>query len=360
MKKTIDLESLLRPNIRRIVPYSSARSEYFGDARIFLDANENYRNYLGESAPRRNRYPDPLQRELKARIAYLLGVEADQLFLGNGSDEAIDLLYRAFVRPGTDSAVIMPPTYGVYRVFADLNDAGITEVPLQADFSPDLDALEQTVNTAASDRLKLLFVCTPNNPTGNSVPPDSLKRILELFPGIVAVDEAYQDFSREPSALTLLGEYGNLVVLRTFSKAWGLAGVRFGIAAASREIAEVLSKIKYPYNVGSAAMEEVAQVLDHRSEVMEGIAEIIRSREDLVRQLSQLAAVRRVHSSQANFLLVEFDDAEDTYRRLSSRGIIVRSRTREPGCRNTLRITVGSPQENAALIAALREMEGEV
>ncbi len=363
MKKSIDLDRLLRPNIRTITPYSSARSEFSGSANIFLDANENFRDFLSpwdaQKAPR-NRYPDPFQRDLKERVAAVFGVTADMLFLGNGSDEAIDLLYRAFAVPGADRAVIMPPTYGVYQVFADVNDIQTIRVPLTDEFTVDLDELEKCISAEPAEHLKLLFVCSPNNPTGNPVDRNELVSMLNLFPGIVVVDEAYQDFSSWPSALGLLPDFDNLVVLRTFSKGWGMAGVRFGMAVSSPGIAEVLRNIKYPYNLSTPAQEEVLRVLEVQDEVRKGIQEITVSREHLAAEIAGLAYVEKVYPSQANFILVRTVDADALYTLLREQGIIIRNRTREPGCAGCVRITVGSAEENAALLSAMKKLEGTV
>jgi len=363
MKKSIDLDRLLRPNIRSITPYSSARSEFSGSANIFLDANENFRDFLSpwdaQKAPR-NRYPDPFQRDLKERVAAVFGVAADMLFLGNGSDEAIDLLYRAFAVPGADRAVIMPPTYGVYQVFADVNDIQTIRVPLTDEFTVDLDELKKCISAEPAEHLKLLFVCSPNNPTGNPVGRNELVSILNLFPGIVVVDEAYQDFSSWPSALGLLPDFDNLVVLRTFSKGWGMAGVRFGMAVSSPGIAEVLRNIKYPYNLSTPAQEEVLRVLEVQDEVRKGIQEITVSREHLAAEIAGLAYVEKVYPSQANFILVRTVDADALYTLLREQGIIIRNRTREPGCAGCVRITVGSAEENAALLSAMKKLEGTV
>jgi len=245
-----EIYQLLRQNIRNIKPYASARSEYAGKAKVFLDANENYKSFVDQ---RSNRYPDPLQMELRKEISELKGVPQDRIFLGNGSDEAIDLLYRAFADPRIDRAVIMPPTYGVYQVFADINDVETLRVPLQEEcFTADLQGIDVVVNHLDyADTMKLLFICSPNNPTGNSIPLDHIEFILNSFPGIVAVDEAYQDFSEKPSALSLLDNHWNLAVLQTFSKAWGLAGARVGMAFADPGIISALNSIKYPYNMAN-------------------------------------------------------------------------------------------------------------
>jgi len=358
MSKSINLQELLRPNIRGISPYSSARSEFSGDAEVFLDANENFQDFVETSGFPRNRYPDPFQRELKERIATLFGISAETLFLGNGSDEAIDLLYRAFAVPGVDKAIIMPPTYGVYKVFADVNDIEVMRLPLTDEFSIDLDALREMVMSEPVHQLKLLFVCSPNNPTGNSVNPAVLKQVLEIFPGVVVVDEAYQDFSSHPSALALLGSYENLVVLRTFSKAWGLANVRLGMAIASPEIAAVLKNIKYPYNLSGPAQEVALSALEAEPQVREGIREIITSRGELAEALTEIPYVKHVYPSDANFILVKVSDADRLYQELRRRGIIIRNRNSEPGCEGCVRITIGSDRENERLVSVMKSLGG--
>lgn len=358
MSKRINLQELLRPNIRGISPYSSARSEFSGDAEVFLDANENFQDFVEASGSPRNRYPDPFQRELKNRVAELFGISADMLFLGNGSDEAIDLLYRAFAVPGVDKAVILPPTYGVYKVFADVNDIEVIRIPLTSMFTIDLDLLRSGLSAEPVTQLKLLFICSPNNPTGNSVDPAALKQVLEMFPGIVVVDEAYQDFSTNPSALELLDSYENLVVLRTFSKAWGLANVRFGMAISSPEIAEVLRNIKTPYNLSGPAQEVAAQALDAEALVREGIRNIIASRKQLVEVLKAIPYVSYVYPSDANFILVKVSDADRLYLELRKMGIIIRNRNKEPGCEGCVRITIGSERENERLVSAMKSLGG--
>lgn len=356
MSKSFNLKELLRPNIRGISPYSSARSEFSGDAEVFLDANENFQEFVETSGSPRNRYPDPFQRKLKNRVAKLFGVSTETLFLGNGSDEAIDLLYRAFAVPGVDKAVIMPPTYGVYKVFADVNDIEVIPVPLTSTFTIDLESLQNIVESEPVTRLKLLFVCSPNNPTGNSADPAILKKVLEIFPGIVVVDEAYQDFSNNPSALDLLDSYENLVVLRTFSKAWGLANVRLGMAIASPEIAEVLKNIKYPYNLSGPAQEVAAEALDTEALVREGMRKIIASREQLTAALNEVSYVNYIYPSDANFILVKVSDADRLYQELRSLGIIIRNRNSEPGCEGCVRITIGSDAENERLVSAMKSL----
>lgn len=338
-------ENLLRDNIRRLRPYSSARSEFKGAARIFLDANENpFDNGL-------NRYPDPLQRALKARIAAWRGVQPEQIFLGNGSDEAIDLLVRMFCEPGRDRIIILPPTYGMYEVCADICGVEVAPIPLSADFQPDVEAI-----LAASDgRSKLLFVCSPNNPTGNVFDTALLRALLRGFPGIVVVDEAYGDFSARPGALSLIDEYENLVVLQTFSKAWGLAGIRLGMAFAQAPLIEWFNKVKPPYNVNQLTQNAAMEALQQPELFHSQLATILAERATLEQALPFLPMVEQVFPSDANFILVKTAEPNDLYRHLVSVGIIVRNRSSVTLCEGCLRITVGTPEENRQLLDALKQ-----
>lgn len=353
-RRTIDVQNLLRENIRTITPYSSARNEFSGQAQVFLDANENFRDFF--SGTGRNRYPDPLQRELKQKAAELLEVPTSQLFLGNGSDEAIDLLFRAFAIPGVDRALIQPPTYGVYSVFAHLNDVGLSVCPLDDEFQMDMGAIERMC-TDDPETLKLLFICSPNNPTGNDINVDDIRHALDIFPGIVVVDEAYQDFSDAPSTVSLLDDYENLVVLRTFSKAWGLANIRIGMACADERIIEVFNNIKYPYNISGIAQETALEALNHQRQVEKNIELIKTERERVVQKLNTFECVVRVYDSSANFLLVKTTDAKRIYTGLKDRGIIIRDRSNQHGCEQSVRITIGSPDENERMLEALEQME---
>ncbi len=345
---------MVRDNIWNIKPYSSARSEFSGSAEVLLDANENYRDFLGGLG--RNRYPDPLQKSVKQKISEVFGIDSERVFLGNGSDEAIDLLYRAFAEPGVDRAVIMPPTYGVYSVFAHLNDVQLVQVGLTSEFQLDLPAIDACVADNPKG-LKLLFICSPNNPTGNDIPLEDIEHVLRTFPGIVVVDEAYQDFSFRISAESLLDSYENLVILRTLSKAWGLANVRLGMAFASPQIIEVLTNIKYPYNLSGPAQETALAALEKKDEVSRGIEEIQKARSVLSTTLENISYVERVYPSAANFLLVKVSDATRLYEELKQRGIIIRNRTHEPGCEECVRITVGSQEENNRLLEAMASLE---
>jgi histidinol-phosphate aminotransferase len=338
-------EHLLRDNIRRLRPYSSARSEFKGAARIFLDANENpFDNGL-------NRYPDPLQRELKVHIAALRGVQPEQIFLGNGSDEAIDLLVRLFCEPGRDHIVILPPTYGMYEVCADICGVEAVQIPLTAAFQPDVAAV-----LAASDaRSKLLFLCSPNNPTGNAFDPLLLETLLRGFPGIVVVDEAYGDFSSRPGALPLIDEYENLVVLQTFSKAWGMAGIRLGMAFAQAPLIEWLNKVKPPYNVNQLTQNAAMEALQQPERFHLELETMLSERAKLEQALPLLPMVEQVFPSDANFILVKTAEPNDLYRHLVAAGIIVRNRSSVILCEGCLRITVGTPEENRQLLNALKQ-----
>jgi histidinol-phosphate aminotransferase len=340
------LHELLRPNILALKPYSSARDEYNGaDATVFLDANENPYN-----APH-NRYPDPLQRDLKALIAPYKGVAADHIFLGNGSDEAIDIVYRTFCRPGVDNVVAIDPTYGMYQVCAEVNDVEYRKVPLTADYQLDADRLL----AATDDHTKLVFLCSPNNPTGNSMQRAAIERILAEFPGMVVVDEAYADFSDEPSFLQSLDRYPHLIVLQTFSKAWGCAAIRLGMAFAAPEVISVFNKIKYPYNVNLLTQQEAMKMLHSVYRVEEWVKTLLEERARLIDAFLELPCCQQIFPTDANFFLTRVTDAKAIYDYLVGRGIIVRNRTNVALCHNCLRITVGTRPENDELLRALRE-----
>ena len=354
------MRELLRENIATLKPYSCARNDFTGEADVYLDANENWQDFVGKVDA--NRYPDPLASQVRKALDEVLGLPFEQTLIGNGSDELIDNLFRCFCRPGKDSVLLMPPTYGAYRVFADINDIKVQTVPLKSDFQLDLPALtsflmqEKQTRTAES-RLKLLFVCSPNNPSGNAFPLSEVKTICSLFDGIVVVDEAYFDFSDQASAISLLGEFSNLVVLRTLSKCWALASARVGIAIASKEIIAVIRSMKYPYNVGGPSQNLALKALGQAEAVKKGLALIKEERKRLAVMLRELSCVQQVYSSDANFFLVRVTDAAAIYHYLLGKGIIVRNRSKEMHCENCLRITVGSREENAALVAALKEYE---
>ncbi|WP_417016459.1 histidinol-phosphate transaminase [Alistipes sp.] len=337
------LEELIRPNIRALQPYSTARDEYAGGAiSTWLDANENpYDNGV-------NRYPDPHQRELKRLVARLKGVREGQIFLGNGSDEAIDLAYRIFCTPGRDNAVSIAPTYGMYRVAADTNDIEMREVALDADFALRTDALL----AAADERTKLLWLCSPNNPTGNRFPTVEIERLLRTFPGMVVLDEAYIDFASEPGFLGRLDEFPNLIILQTLSKAWGMAGLRLGMAFAAEPVAELFARVKYPYNINGPTQAEVIRRLARPVDAQ--VAELRRERERTARALAECRAIERVYPSDANFLLVRTPAPDALYEALIKAGVIVRNRSRVRGCAGCLRITVGRPEENDLLLRTVQ------
>lgn len=339
------ISEYVRKNISQLSPYSCARNEFTGEASVFLDANESPFN-----SPY-NRYPDPLQIELKAKISMIKGVPAENIFLGNGSDEAIDLCFRVFCEPREDNVVAIEPTYGMYKVSADINDVEYRAVDLEEDFSLDAEKL-----LAATDaHTKLIFLCTPNNPTGNSLNAGEVKKVLNEFDGIVVVDEAYSDFSKQPAFRNELENYPNLIVLNTFSKAWACAGIRLGMAFASKEIIGYFNNVKYPYNINILAQTEIAKMLGHRYDVEKWIGLILEERSRLMEAVSILPYCQKVYPTDANFFLAKFDDATKIYNYLMSCGVIVRNRSRIRLCSNCLRITVGSQSENSQLLAAMRK-----
>lgn len=349
------INALVRPAIRSLKPYSSARDEFKSEAwtathssaPIFLDANENsIGSPLDEDF---SRYPDPHQLKLKSLIAGKKALKAEQIFLGNGSDEAIDLLLRAFCEPGRDNAILMPPTYGMYSVQANIHGVETRPAPLLPDFSPDAAA----VKAATDENSKLLFLCSPNNPTGQCLPGNFILEMLRDFPGLVVLDEAYSDFSGKPSWTEQLDKYPNLVVLQTLSKAWGLAGLRIGMAFGHPLVIDVLNKIKYPYNLNAASMRLAEAALQREPEMRAKVAILLAERKRLEAGLSKTSCVQKVFPSDANFLLVRVSDADPIYQYLCANGIIVRNRSREQNCENCLRITVGNPDENDRLLAAL-------
>lgn len=344
-----DLNKILRPNIRDLVPYSSARDEFKGEAKVFLDANENS---FGSPLTRwYNRYPDPLQRAVKQKISEIKGVPAGNIFLGNGSDECIDILIRAFCEPGKDNIMICPPTYGMYEVSAHINDVSLNKVKLTPQFQLDLPAIAEAID----DNTKLIFLCSPNNPTGNSLHREDIEVILNNYRGLVVIDEAYINFSRQRSLTAELSEYPNLVVMQTLSKAWGLAALRVGMAFASEEIIGVMNKVKPPYNINQASQELALQALEEVGQVNDMIREIVKERELLRKALQELGIVENIYPSDANFLLVKVNDARGIYNYLLEKQIVVRDRSRVELCEGCLRITVGTPLENNALVNALNE-----
>jgi len=355
------MKELLRENIANLIPYSCARNDFKGKADVYLDANENWRDYVGDK--NRNRYPDPLCTVLRTALDEVLGLPFSRTVVGNGSDEIIDNLFRMFCRPAKDSVLIMPPTYGAYRVFADINDVAVKEVPLTKDFALDFATLEQVLEREKSERTadsrcKMLFVCSPNNPSGNAFPLDQIERICSLFDGITIVDEAYFDFSPYASAITLQDTFPNLVVLRTLSKCWGLANARVGICIASEELCAVMASMKYPYNVGGPSQEVALEVLKEASPVKKGLDSILTARKKMATELLQIPCVEKIFPSDSNFLLVRVSDATALYRYLAENGIIVRNRSKEKYCDNCLRITIGNEAENNALLACMREFKG--
>jgi histidinol-phosphate aminotransferase len=342
-----DLNKLTRDNVKRLKPYSSARDEFSGEAKVFLDANENS---LGSPLLKwYNRYPDPHQQKLKAAISKIKNIDAAGIFLGNGSDECIDLLYRCFCIPGKDNVIICPPTYGMYEVSAAINDVEIKKAELLPDFQLNVALIESLVDA----NTKLIWICSPNNPTGNSINYQDIELLLNNFNGLVVIDEAYINFSRQHSLLKELKEYSNLVILQTFSKAWGLAALRLGMAFASAAVIELLNKIKPPYNINQATQELALEALQELGQVNDMIKEIVAMREELAKVFQRMPLVEKVYPSDANFLLVKVRDAVDVYEYLLADGIVVRDRSKVSLCDQCLRITIGTEQENTLLVDAL-------
>lgn len=341
-----DVQTLIRKNILSMKPYSSARDEFKGEAEVFLDANEN-----PYPSPY-HRYPDPLQWKVKEKLAEIKGVQPTQIFLGNGSDEAIDLLIRAFCEPNHDSILITEPTYGMYAVCAEVNAVNVQQVVLTQNFDIDLDAFPNTFDATT----KIIFLCSPNNPTGNLLSREKIVEVLKRFYGIVVVDEAYIDFAKSKSFIEELEKYPNLVVLQTFSKAWGLAGLRLGMCFGSEKIIQVLNKIKYPYNVNIQTQELALESLNNAYKKDIWVDEILSQRDKLIKALKSVRIVDKVFHSDANFILARVRDAHDVYKYLMEQKIIVRDRSRVTLCFNCLRITVGTPEENERLIHALKEL----
>ncbi len=345
------LGGLLRENIKKLVPYSSARDEYQGEASVFLDANENA---FGSPLEQQfNRYPDPLQHEIKKRLRDIKGVPVRNIFVGNGSDEAIDILFRSFCNPGVDNVILLPPTYGMYQVSANINDVAVKNVPLTTEYQLNLEGIAEAID----EHTKLIFVCSPNNPTGNSINRADVETLLANFSGIVVVDEAYINFSRQKSFIQELTEYGNLVVMQTLSKAWGLAGLRVGMAFASEEIIEIMNKVKPPYNVNEASQQLALQALANVDQVNGWIREILFQRDKLVLGLKDFDFILDIYPSDANFILVKTTDANGIYNFLVEKGIIVRNRTKVELCEGCLRITVGTPDENTLLLQSLQDFK---
>lgn len=344
-----NLQSILRENIKNLIPYSSARDEFKGTASILLDANEN--SFGSPLSDAYNRYPDPLQISLKERISKVKGVPVKNTFLGNGSDEAIDILIRAFCRPGIDNILILPPTYGMYEVSANINDVAVKKVNLDSDFQLNLDLISESID----ENTKIIFICSPNNPTGNSIFRDDIETVMSNFNGLVVVDEAYINYSRSKSFIQELTEYSNLVVLQTFSKAWGMAGLRLGMAFASEEIIEVFNKIKPPYNINQSTQTLALEALEKVYMVNNWIRDTVKERGNLSNLLEELPFVDRVYPSDANFILVKTDNAIAIYDYLADKGIVVRNRSKVELCEGCLRITIGTPEENKTLFSVLKE-----
>ena len=340
------LEELTRPNIWQLAPYSSARNEYSGHvAHVFLDANENPYNQPF------NRYPDPLQHELKVRISKVKGIPAECIFLGNGSDEAIDLPYRCFTRPGIDNVVAIEPTYGMYKVCADINDVEYRPVLLDENYQITADKL-----LAACDKnTKIIWICSPNNPTGNSINREAILKVINGFDGLVIVDEAYSDFSSEKPLRTAINQIPNLIVLNTLSKAWGCAAIRLGMAFASKEIIGLYNKVKYPYNVNLLTQQQALEALKDPFEVDKWVKLLLQERTRMIQAFKELPICQKVYPTDANFFLAKVNDAQKTYDYLVNKGIIVRNRSRITLCQNCLRITIGNKSENNELLAALRQ-----
>ncbi len=342
-----DIGKLIRPNIRKLEPYSSARDEFTGNALVYLDANENpYNQPL-------NRYPDPLQRELKKLISAIKRVPESMIFTGNGSDEPIDLLIRAFCEPGIDNIISIDPSYGMYQVAAGINNVQVLKVPLSPGFELDATALLTQVNNNS----KLVFLCSPNNPSGNCLDSSEILKVIKGFNGIVVLDEAYIDFAPEKSMMPELIEHRNLVILQTLSKAWGMAGIRLGLAFADQEIIMVLNKIKYPYNINILTQQKALTLLQDTEMKNRWVQVILKEKSRVKDELSEIPGILKIYPSDANFLLVKTTNAREIYDFLVSRGIVVRDRSRVLHCENCLRITIGTPDENDQLIKALNDMK---
>ena len=349
MKKFIDIKNLVRPNVLALEAYSSARDEYTanGSKMIFLDANENP-NETGV-----NRYPDPQQRKLKARLSEIKKISATKILLGNGSDEVLDLIFRAFCEPAKDNIITLPPTYGMYNVLAGINNVESREVLLTEKFEPNVGEIFKKVD----DNTKIIFLCSPNNPTGNSFNKDYITEILKNFKGIVVLDEAYIDFSDQASWIEELDKYPHLIITQTLSKAFGMAGIRLGICYASEEIISILNKIKPPYNVNELTQNRAQYRLQNISEVNREIADILTERDVLSKALLEVGYINKIYRSDANFVLVKVDDALKRYNQLLEKGVVIRNRTTQPLCENTLRFTIGTKDENLKLIKVLKSLD---
>ncbi|MBU2951128.1 histidinol-phosphate transaminase [Tamlana agarivorans] len=348
MNTEFNLDAITRPTIKALKPYSSARDEFQGnsDDMVFLDANENpYENGV-------NRYPDPQQRTVKGLLSEIKGVSTKNILLGNGSDEVLDLIFRAFCEPNQDNVITLPPTYGMYSVLANINAIAIQEVQLDANFQPKVDAILATAN----EKSKLLFLCSPNNPTGNSFEAEAISKLIKTFKGIVVIDEAYIDFSKEESWVSRLVEFPNLIVTQTLSKAYGMAGIRLGICYASEAIISVLNRLKPPYNVNELTQQKAIAQLQNKDLTAQQIKSILEERTLLMEALKAVDFVSEIYPTDANFILAKVDDATKRYNQLIEKGIVIRNRTTQPGCKNTLRFTVGRPDENKILIETLKSI----
>ena len=348
---SFNINSIIRPNIKDLKPYSSARDDFKGEASVFLDANEN--SFGSPLATNYNRYPDPQQFTLKTKLSHIKGVPPRNIFLGNGSDEAIDILFRSFCNPGVDNVIIVPPTYGMYEVSANINDVAIKRVNLSADYQLNLEGIAEAIDS----QTKMIFICSPNNPTGNSMNREDIETLLANFNGLVVIDEAYINFSRQKSFIQELTEYANLVVLQTLSKAWGLAGLRVGMAFASEEIIAVFNRVKPPYNINDASQQLALEALENVDQINNWIKETLIQRDKLVLSLKAFDFVLDIYPSDANFILVKTTDANSIYNFLVDNGIIVRNRNQIELCEGCIRITVGTPQENESLIEELKRLQ---
>ena len=343
-----DLYRLVRENVRGLKPYSSARDEYTSDGSkmVFIDANESpYSNGI-------NRYPDPQQRQLKTLLAESFSLSPANILLGNGSDEVLDLIFRAFCEPHKDNVITMPPTYGMYKVLAGINAIENREVLLTEGFELDVDRILESVNS----KTKVIFLCSPNNPTGNSFSVKHIEYLLNNFQGLLVVDEAYIDFATQGSWLNKLGQFPNLLVTRTFSKAYGMAGLRLGVCYASEDIITILNRIKPPYNVNELTQRKAFQMIQNTALVEEQIAEILTERDRMIGQLAKISYVKEIYPTDANFILVKVDDADKRYQEILELGVVVRNRSTQPLCYNTLRFTIGTPEENETLLKVLNSL----
>jgi len=349
MKEEFNIQNFVRENVKGLKPYSSARDEYVSDGSnmVFLDANENpFENGV-------NRYPDPQQRSLKGILAEQKGISEKQLLLGNGSDEVLDLLFRAFCEPMKDSVLTFPPTYGMYKVLAGINAIENREVLLTSDFELDVDAILKSAGT----NTKMLFICSPNNPTGNSFDQQAILKLLNDFNGLVIIDEAYIDFSEKPSWTSRLSDFPNLVITQTLSKAYGMAGIRLGICIASEDVIKVLNRIKPPYNVNALTQRRAVKRVLNISQIKSEVNAVLEQKRLLLRVLPKISFIQKVYRSDANFLLLKVDNANERYDQLLKRGVVVRNRSSQPRCKDALRFTIGTPEENIKLVNALQNIE---